>query len=143
VRQLVRNSLAENSEPQLSEASSWYGLRTTSAGHFLRLFETEIFETYDGNRRALFVTFDGAPEPEVIQPSAKVIQHDGERGTEKRISQLESQIDQLRSIIFQGGSEADADSKKGAPESGFEPESEPRQGTSQAMLAPARSARSL
>ena len=100
VRQLVRNSLAENSEPQLSEASSWYGLRTTSAGHFLRLFETEIFETYDGNRRALFVTFDGAPEPEVIQPSAKVIQHDGERGTEKRISQLESQIDQLRSIIF-------------------------------------------
>jgi hypothetical protein len=53
----------------------------------------EIFETHDGNRWALFVTFDGGRDPrEVIQPSAKVIQHDGARGIENRISELESQI---------------------------------------------------
>jgi hypothetical protein len=34
----------------------------------------------------------------------------------------------LRSLIFRGASCIDAKSKKEAPESGFEPESEPRQG---------------
>jgi len=59
----------------------------------------------------------------------------------KRLSALESQIAELKSLAFQSASYSDSESKKGAPESGFEPESEPRQGWSQAKLAPARSAR--
>jgi|GEM_PF-2115627 len=48
---------------------------------------------------------------------------------------------EIKSLIFQGAACPYADIKKGAPESGFEPESEPRQGCSQAKLAKARSAR--
>jgi hypothetical protein len=59
------------------------------------------------------------------------------------LSALESQIAELKSLILKSASYIDAKSKKGAPESGFEPESEPRQGPSQAKLAPVRSARSL
>jgi hypothetical protein len=40
----------------------------------------------------------------------------------------ESQIQELKSIILQDASYIDADIKKEAPESGFEPESEPQQG---------------
>jgi len=49
-------------------------------------------------------------------------------------------------LLFQNNlvnnSQCPKNRKKRAPESGFEPESEPRQGLSQAKLAPARSARS-
>ena len=59
------------------------------------------------------------------------------------LSALESQIAELKSLILKSASYIDTKSKKGAPESGFEPESEPLQGTTQATLAPARSARPL
>ncbi len=45
------------------------------------------------------------------------------------LSALESQIAELKSLILKSASYIDAKSKKGAPESGFEPESEPRQGS--------------
>ena len=45
----------------------------------------------------------------------------------KRLSALESQSAELKLLTFQSASYTDSESKKGAPESGFEPESEPRQ----------------
>ena len=48
---------------------------------------------------------------------------------ENRLSQLESQIAELKSLIFQSANGFASKSKKGTPESGFEPESEPRQGS--------------
>ena len=53
---------------------------------------------------------------------------DEQASTEKRISSLETQIQELKSLIFQIPSSSTADIKNKAPESGFEPESEPRQG---------------
>ena len=47
----------------------------------------------------------------------------------KRLSALESEISELRKVILQIASNAVSENKKGAPESGFEPESEPRQGS--------------
>jgi membrane-bound lytic murein transglycosylase len=43
----------------------------------------------------------------------------------KRLNALESEISELKSFIFQKASSSDSKGKKGAPESGFEPESEP------------------
>jgi len=104
----------------------------------------EIFETQQDNRRALLVTFnDGAAPSEVIQPDSKVIQPEGLNSVDSRLLELESEISGLKSLLLENKASASSKSKKGAPESGFEPESEPRQGTSQAKLAPARSARSL
>ena len=52
-----------------------------------------------------------------------------ETEADTRLSALESQIAELKSLILKSASYIDAKSKKGAPESGFEPESEPRQGS--------------
>jgi len=46
----------------------------------------------------------------------------------KRLNALESQIAELKSLTFQSTSYTDSESKKGGPKSGFDPESEPRQG---------------
>jgi hypothetical protein len=95
----------------------------------------EIFETEQDNRRALLVTFNDRPS-EVMQPNAKVIQllpeviqPEGLNNVESRLQELESEIKELKSLILLNASYIDAKSKKGAPESGFEPESEPRQGS--------------
>ena len=96
----------------------------------------EIFETQHDNRRALLVTFnDGAGPSEVIQPDSKVIQllpkviqPEGLNSVESRFSELESEISQLKSLLLENKASASSKSKKGAPESGFKPESEPRQG---------------
>jgi len=104
----------------------------------------EIFETTDYNKRGLFICFeDDAQVSEVIQKSNQVIQPDSPQDIQNRISQLESQFSKFKSLILEKASYNDSESKKGAPESGFEPESEPRQGSAQAKLASARSARSL
>jgi len=47
----------------------------------------------------------------------------------KQLNALESQIAELQLLTFQSASYTDAESKKGAPESGFEPGSEPPQGS--------------
>ncbi|MGP8011031.1 MAG: hypothetical protein ACLPI9_00915 [Halobacteriota archaeon] len=68
----------------------------------------EIFETEQDNRRALVVTFnDGAGSSEVIQPDSKVIQllpkviqPDSQNNVESRLSALESQIAELRSLLL-------------------------------------------
>ena len=52
-----------------------------------------------------------------------------ETNTESRLSAIESQITDLKSLILKKESSANSYSKKEAPESGFEPESEPRQGS--------------
>ena len=80
----------------------------------------EIFETQHDNRRALLVTFDDGDErSEVIQPKSKVIQllpkviqPDSPNGVESRLSSLEFEISELKSLIFQCGSESDAENRK-------------------------------
>ena len=97
----------------------------------------EIFETQHHNRRVLLVTFnDGAGLSEIIQPDSKVIQLlpkviqlKSRNSIESRFSELYSEVNQLKSLLLKNKVSACAYSKKGAPESGFEPESEPRQGS--------------
>src|SRR5208337_4319249 len=95
----------------------------------------EIFETQHHNRRALLVTFNGGAEPsegmhdsKVIQLLPEVIQPEGLSNAESRFLELESQIIELKSLILENARLLQNESKKQAPESGFEPESEPRQG---------------
>ena len=66
----------------------------------------EIFETQQDNRRALLVTFnDGAAPSEVdskvIQLLPKVIQPEGLNNAESRLSALESQIAELKSLLLE------------------------------------------
>jgi len=82
----------------------------------------EIFETQHDNRRALLVTFDdevkdaeseiAQPDSKVIQLLPKVIQPDSPNGVESRLSSLEFEISELKSLIFQCGSESDAENRK-------------------------------
>jgi len=104
----------------------------------------EIFETQQDNRRALLVTFnDGAAPSEVIQPDSKVIQPEGLNSVDSRLLELESEISGLKSLLLEIKLQRVQKAKKERPSRDLKPESEPRQGTSQAKLAPARSARSL
>jgi hypothetical protein len=69
----------------------------------------EIFEAEHNNRRALLITFndrDGRseviqPESKVIQLLPKVIQPDGLNNVESRLSALESQIAELKSLLLE------------------------------------------
>jgi hypothetical protein len=69
----------------------------------------EIFETEYNNRRVLLVTLDdGAEHPllvradsKVIQLLPKVIQPDGINNVESRLSALESQIAELKSLLLE------------------------------------------
>ena len=91
----------------------------------------EIFETKHENKRVLVVTFDDQTEvsSEVIQLTPKVIQPHSQQNLESTLCELESQITELKSLISENPSCLQNLSKKEAPESGFEPESEPRQGS--------------
>jgi len=68
----------------------------------------EIFETQHHNKRALLVTFnDGRGPSQVKQPDSKVIQllpeviqPDGLNNNESRLSALESQIAELKSVLL-------------------------------------------
>jgi len=78
----------------------------------------EIFETQHDNRRALLVTFNNRAGPsEVIQPDSKVIQllpkviqPDGLNSVESSLSELESEINRLKSLLLEN--KASASSKK-------------------------------
>jgi len=84
-----------------------------------------IYKTgHDGQPAFLVVPYTQESAQLMAESKSKVSKLGLETEPESRISALESQIAEIKSLIFQGGSEADADSKKGAPESGFEPESE-------------------
>jgi hypothetical protein len=69
----------------------------------------EIFEAEHNNRRALLITFnDRDGRSEVIQPGSKVIQllpkviqPDGLNNVESRLSALESQIAELKSLLLE------------------------------------------
>ena len=86
----------------------------------------DIFETQHDNRRALLVTFDdevkdaeseiAQPDSKVIQLLPKVIQPDSPNGVESRLSSLEFEISELKSLIFQCGSESDAENRKSKAE---------------------------
>ncbi len=65
---------------------------------------------------------------EVAQLISKVAQPETENSIESRLSSLESQIAELKSLIFQGGSENNAESQNQRPRAGFEPASWPPQG---------------
>ena len=66
----------------------------------------------------------------VAQPTSKVAQLETETNVESRLSDLYSKIENLK-IFFKNKNKSGAQStkkvKNKAPESGFEPESEPRQ----------------
>jgi hypothetical protein len=82
----------------------------------------KMYEGRERGNRTLLITFPESYESrEVIQPKS---QYD----VEKRLSTLESQITELKSLILENTSCLQTICKKEAPESGFEPESEPRQG---------------
>ena len=90
-----------------------------------------IYAIYEGNRKGFLVTLE--KEATDLQSGAqlvpKVAQPHTQNDVENHLSALESQIAELKLLILKSASYIDAKSKKGAPESGFEPESEPRQGS--------------
>ena len=95
----------------------------------------DIFETKHNGRRAfLLVTNQSMLDNNtVLQHDEKVVKLYHENDVESRLSNLESSIDEIKKLLFQNNSifnpESIKNRKKRAPESGFEPESEPRQGS--------------
>ncbi len=89
----------------------------------------EMYEVEENSSRALLITFPKSSESkEVIQPKPEVIQLHSQKDVEERLLELELQFKEIKEAIFLYGDEAQTKIKKEAPESGFEPESEPRQG---------------
>ena len=96
----------------------------------------DIYEVAHLGKKAFLFVLEGQEltdivglESQVLQPDEKVLQLSTEISIEDRLYKLESLIQELRSFIFEGASFPYADIKNKAPESGFEPESEPRQGS--------------
>jgi hypothetical protein len=75
---------------------------------------------------------------QVLQLGEKVLQPLGVKAIEDRLSAIESQIKELKSLIFQGRSEADADRENQRPRARFEPVSCPPQDRDRLLLHPAR-----
>ena len=90
----------------------------------------DIFETERNGKRAfLIVTQQSVLDGDkVLQHNVKVVKLDDETDYNRRFEALESQISELKSLLLLNESASFHDIKKEAPESGFEPESEPRQG---------------
>jgi len=76
-----------------------------------------VYQTQNDGKLAFLVTVDD-----------KVGNYVATNGVDKRLSALEFKTDTFMQFISANKGYACADIKKGAPESGFEPESEPRQG---------------
>jgi hypothetical protein len=68
------------------------------------------------------------------QSKSKVSKLSLETEAESRLSAIESQIAELKSLIFQGGSETDANRENQRPRARFEPASWPPQGHRITML---------
>jgi hypothetical protein len=66
---------------------------------------------------------------DLIQKMHNIIQNSPDAYVKARLSALELQIAELKSLILKNVSYNNSENKKEAPESGFEPESEPRQGS--------------
>ena len=66
---------------------------------------------------------------QVLQPNRKVVKPNQINASDHRLSAIESQIKELASLLLENKASASSKTKKEAPESGFEPESEPRQGS--------------
>jgi hypothetical protein len=88
----------------------------------------DIYKTEFEERKAFLVVLGTEEEQEsrVIKP---VIKLESYRDLNERLSTLESKITELRSLILENQRSLNDLSKNKAPESGFEPESEPRQGS--------------
>ena len=90
-----------------------------------------VFETnHDGKRAFLIVTEEAVSNKDtVLKPREEVLKPEPFKDSDQRLSTLESQILELKSLILENEKLLQNLSKKEAPESGFEPESEPRQGS--------------
>ena len=94
-------------------------------GDIASIFETE----HDGKRAFLVVTEREVLNVNtVLKQNDQVLKQQSYRGLDQRLSAIESQIAELKSLIFQGGSEADADRENQRPRARFEPASWPPQG---------------
>jgi hypothetical protein len=87
-------------------------------GETVHFYETQR----EGQEALLIVLGKNKTRPMVIQPSCTT-------DVKKSLSTVESQITELKSLILENTSCLQNLTKKEAPESGFEPESEPRQGS--------------
>ena len=89
-----------------------------------------IYKTdHDGQPAFLVVPYTQESAQLTAESKPKVPKLSLETETESRISALESQIAELRSLLLLNKSASIHKNEKEAPESGFEPESEPRQGS--------------
>jgi hypothetical protein len=96
--------------------------------------QAEIYKTEHQGKLAFLVTVDKPVDNSCLLAA--------ETDTQSRLSGLESQIAELKSLLLLNESTSIQKIKKEAPESGFEPESEPRQGSAGTLCPSARSARS-
>ncbi|MGZ4928199.1 MAG: hypothetical protein ACXV76_07955 [Halobacteriota archaeon] len=105
-----------------------------------------VYQTQCKGRTAFVVILDDQEgdlsEGGVGQLGSEVGQPRHKKDLQSRLSALESEIKDIKLLLSQKNSEPATKNKKQAPESGFEPESEPRQLSWGAKLPPARSARS-
>jgi hypothetical protein len=94
-------------------------------GETARVFETE----HEGKRAFLMVTEQKQPKNDtVLKPGEKVLKQQPYRGLDQHLSAIESQIADLKSLIFSGGSEAEVIRENQRPRARFEPASWPPQG---------------
>ena len=92
-----------------------------------------IYETELEGCTAFVITLEDEEKnrvaSQVAQPDSKVGQPRLQNAADSRLAALESKTDTILQFIQANSSASHSISKKGAPESGFEPESEPRQGS--------------
>ena len=93
-----------------------------------------IFKAEHQGQQVLYILFDNGEEtaPNFMQSVYNFIQPKTEINLGSRLSAIEFNIEDIKKLIFQNNSLFNPQSTKNrenkAPESGFEPESEPRQG---------------
>jgi|BarGraNGADG00212_1021973.scaffolds.fasta_scaffold156211_1 hypothetical protein len=80
-----------------------------------------IYQTENDENLAFFITVDKSVD--------KICANLDHNEVDNHLSAIESQITELKSLILENEKLLQNISKKEAPESGFEPESEPRQGS--------------
>ena len=89
----------------------------------------EMFEIEEDNSRSLLITFPKSfeskeviqPKLEVIQPQPKVIQLNNEKSVEERLLGLESEINELKSLLLLNECESQDQIENRMGSAGFEP----------------------
>jgi hypothetical protein len=89
-----------------------------------------VYQTdHDGQLAFLVVPYAEEGRSSLAESKPRVSKPGLETTTYQRLSTIESKITELTSLILENTSCLQNQIKKEAPESGFEPESEPRQGS--------------